>query len=232
MKEVIVNAFPKSGMTWLLRLLCDLLEAQHKDTPQMETLSYGHPIGNEWIVKKRHGPYWKETVPTYWDLSDTSTLAGGTVVMIQRDPRDVVVSGMFYYQNPDAKFAIGVMVSSQYVDYLNSWLKPIESLNVAKLIFTQYELLHSHPIKTLRGIIKELTGEWLSDARIEEALERQSFENMSRQYTDGGHFMRKGIVGDWRNHFTRDLARKFNEHFGEFMLAQGYVDNLDWWKDV
>jgi len=225
MKEVIVNAYPKSGVTWLLRLICDLLEAQHKDTQQMEPLTYGHPVKGGWVVKKTHYPYWQHSIPI---------LKGKTVVMSQRDPRDVVVSAMFYRKTMDLDAAINVIIhpKNSYTKWVGSWLDPIEPLKVAQCVFTRYEWLHSHPIQALRWIIKELTGEWPSYARIEEALERQSFENMSRQYRDGGHFMRKGIVGDWRNHFTRDLARKFNEHLGEFMLEQGYIDGLDWWEDV
>ena len=223
MKEVFVNAFPKSGVTWLMRLICDLLEAQHQDTPQMEPLTYGHQVKGGWVVKKTHYPYWQHSIPI---------LKGKTVVVSQRDPRDVAVSAMFYRKTTDLEAAIDVMIQSDYAKWIGSWLTPVERLKVAQCVFTRYELLHSQPIQTLRGIIKELTGEWVSDTRIEEALERQSFENMASQYKDGGHFMRKGIVGDWRNHFTRDLAQKFNEHLGEFMLEKGYVDSLDWWKDV
>ena len=223
MKEVFVNAFPKSGVTWLMRLICDLLEAQHQDTPQMEPLTYGHPVKGGWVVKKTHYPYFQHSIPI---------LKGKTVVVSQRDPRDVAVSAMFYRKTTDLEAAIDVMIQSDYAKWIGSWLTPVERLKVAQCVFTKYELLHSCPVQTLREIIKELTGEWLSDPRTEEALERQSFENMASQYKDGGHFMRKGIVGDWRNHFTRDLARKFNEHLGEFMLEQGYVDSLDWWEDV
>lgn len=220
MKELIVNAYPKSGLTWLVHLLCDLLEAQHQDTPEMEPLSYGHPVTDEWLVRKVHKPYWGE---------DIAYLKDKTVVWTQRDPRDVVVSAMFYRGVNDLVHAIGVMVQSHYVDYLEGWFKPSQSLNVAKVIFTQYELLHTQPIWVLRGIIQELTGDWLSDARIEEALERQSFENMRQQLGGDTHFMRKGIVGDWRNHFTQETAQMFNVHFGQFMLDQGYVDSLKWW---
>ena len=55
---------------------------------------------------------------------------------------------------------------------------------------------------------------------------------MVQQLGGDRHFMRKGIVGDWRNHFDRETAKMFNDHFGQFMLEQGYVDDLEWWKDV
>lgn len=223
MKEVIVNAYPKSGVTWLLHLVCDVLEAQHQDTPQMEALSYGHPVSGGWVVRKSHYPYMGHPI---------SIVKGKTVVMTQRDPRDIIVSAMFYRKAPDVNKAIDVMIQSNYVDYLESWLKPPDDFKVKKIVYTRYEHLHKFPISELRGIVEELTGNWLSGDRIQEAIDRQSFENMVRQLGGDRHFMRKGVVGDWQNHFTRDQAKRFNIHFGQFMLEQGYVDNLGWWKDV
>lgn len=226
MNEVIVTAYPKSGVTWLLHLVCDLLEAQHQDTPQMEPLSYGHPVSGGWVVRKTHYPYWEQAIPI---------LKNKVVVLIQRDPRDIVVSAMHYGGANDLKRSINSMVGGSYVDYLESWLKPAEPLKVKKLIVTRYERLHSHPYSELKGILSHLLRNPLStpsDDRIQQAIARQSFENMSKQFDDGGHFMRKGIVGDWRNHFDRETAQMFNDHFGKFMLSQGYVDDLNWWKDV
>ncbi len=222
MRGLLVNAFPKSGVTWLLHLVCDLLEGVHQDTPQMDPYSYGHPVTSDWVIRKTHYPYWSQAIPH---------LKGETVILSQRDPRDVVVSAMFYRKAPDLDKAIDVMVQSDYVGYLESWLKP-DDLRVKKLMVTRYEYLHKKPIIELRGIIEELTGDWLTDDRIKQAIDRQSFTNMVNQFGGDRHFMRKGIVGDWRNHFSREQADRFNIHFGEFMLKQGYVDNLEWWKDV
>jgi hypothetical protein len=222
MKEVIVNAFPKSGVTWLLHLVCDLLEASQQDVPQMLPLSYGHPVSGEWVVRKAHYPYWEQAIPH---------LKGKTVVLTQRDPRDVVVSAMFYRKTTDLDEAINVMVKSKYVDYLESWLKPVEPLKVKKLIITRYEWLnHSQAASQLSGIIYNLTENWLKDDRIQEAIDRQSFPNMVKQLGGDRHFMRKGVVGDWRNHFNQEQAKRFNAHFGQFMLEQGYVDDLEWWR--
>ena len=227
MNEVLVNAYPKSGVTWLLHLVCDLLEGQHQDGPGKEKFSYGHPVTSDWIVRKKHYPYWSAAIPH---------LKGKTVILTQRDPRDVVVSAMHYRKTTDLKQAIGVMVQSKYVDYLNSWLRPSESLKVNKLILTQYERLHSQPHEELTHIITRLLPISLlarpESERVAEALERQSFPNMVKQLGDDRHFMRKGIVGDWRNHFDRETAQMFNVHFGEFMLEQGYIRDLEWWRDV
>jgi hypothetical protein len=221
--EVLINAYPKSGVTWLLHLICDLLEGVHQDTPQMSPLTYEHPVTSDWVVRKTHYPYWSAAIPH---------VKGKAVVLTQRDPRDIVVSAMYYRKTTDLDQAIDVMVKSDYVGWLESWLRSPEPLKVKKLITTCYEDLQFHPVSVLDGIVRKLTGNRLTDDRIEEALDRQSFPNMIEQLGGDRHFMRKGIVGDWRNHFNRSQAQRFNNHFGEFMLRQGYVDNLEWWKDI
>lgn len=220
--EVLINAYPKSGVTWLLHLVCDLLEGQHQDDERMEPRSYDHPVTSEWIVRKVHYPYWSQSIPI---------LKNKTVVMTQRDPRDVVVSAMHYRKTTDLQQAIGVMVHSHYVNYLESWLKPGRPLK-CKVVHTTYELLSNNPIPQLRDIALELTGETLTDERIEMALDRQSFPNMITQLNGDRHFMRKGIVGDWRNYFDREAAKMIDNYLGEYMLEQGYIEYRDWWRDV
>lgn len=228
MREVLVNAYPKSGLTWLVHLVCDLLEGVQRDNEQMSPVAWDHPVMSDWVVRKIHRPYWDDNIPY---------LEGKTVILIQRDPRDIIVSAMYYRGTTDLDAAIAQLVHSNYVEYMDSWLvpecqpKPGEPLKVAKLLFAAYEHLHSDPIPVLSGIIEELTGNWLTDDRIQLALDRQSFPNMVKQFGDR-HFMRKGIVGDWHNHFNREQAKYFNIHFGEFMIRQGYVESMDWWKDV
>ncbi len=227
MRQVLINAYPKSGVTWLMHLVCDLLEGVHQDSDAMPPLSYDHPVTSDWVIRKTHYSYWSAAIPH---------VKGKVVVLTQRDPRDIVVSAMYYRGTTDLDAAIAQLIHSNYVDYLESWLKPPEKLRVEKLIITRYERLHSQPYTELKTIVSRLLPISLlakpTDERIQEAIERQSFENMVKQLGGDRHFMRKGIVGDWKNHFRREQAKYFNIHFGEFMLSQGYVDNLDWWKDV
>jgi hypothetical protein len=221
MKEVLVNAYPKSGVTWLLHLVCDLLEGVHQDHDNMEPLTYDHPVTSDWIVRKTHYPYWSEAIPH---------VKGKTVILSQRDPRDVVVSAMYYRKTTDLGAAITQMIHSNYVGWVDSW-SPCNAPLVAKLIRTSYEHLHFES-EQLRHIIFELTGEAPADERLELALDRQSFPSMIKQLGGDRHFMRKGIVGDWRSHFNREHAKHFNIYFGDFMMRHGYIENLDWWKEV
>ena len=39
---------------------------------------------------------------------------------------------------------------------------------------------------------------------------------------------RKGIAGDWRNHFTDRVKRAFKDRYGPLLVATGYASDLDW----
>jgi Sulfotransferase domain len=39
---------------------------------------------------------------------------------------------------------------------------------------------------------------------------------------------RKGIAGDWRNHFTDKIARSFKDRFGSLLVATGYENGFRW----
>jgi lipopolysaccharide transport system ATP-binding protein len=50
----------------------------------------------------------------------------------------------------------------------------------------------------------------------------------SRGQEDVGSHERKGIAGDWRNHFTDKLAKTFKDRFGELLVTTGYERNDRW----
>jgi Sulfotransferase domain len=39
---------------------------------------------------------------------------------------------------------------------------------------------------------------------------------------------RKGIAGDWRNHFTDRIAKSFKDRFGSLLVATGYEKGFNW----
>jgi len=59
-----------------------------------------------------------------------------------------------------------------------------------------------------------------------------SFEKLSRGrergQEDPSSFYRKGVAGDWKNHFSKEDRRVFKEEAGELLIRLGYEDDLDW----
>ena len=40
--------------------------------------------------------------------------------------------------------------------------------------------------------------------------------------------LRKGIAGDWKNHFTDRVKDEFKQHFGQLLIETGYEKDLNW----
>jgi len=215
--ELIITAYPKSGITWFVHLLSDVLDLTQHDDPNAGAQGYWGLAGDKGIIRKVHQP-------------NVNQFDDKQVIMLQRDPRDVMISAMYYRNHFDFDSALRALATPtmhevggewKYEDYINSWLSTLN---------TRYEYLHSKPVGELSRLFRDL-GVEVPEAKIQAAIDRQSFDNM-RQAINNDHFMRLGKVGDWRNHFTKEQGRAFNEVLGEFMLKQGYVDNLDWWQEI
>lgn len=225
-QQIIVTAYPKSGITWLVHLLCDLLNSPQQDTPNMEPLWWGPDRGGNYTISKQHSPFNLEGHTTVITPKDLETKK---VIFLQRDPRDVAVSAVMYragntslVDNMQRMFR-GIT----YLRWINSWLRDCRF----SITITKYEDLYLFPYASLSIILHKITRENVVDAMLKGAIKRHSFSEM-RQYMNDDHFMRKGIIGDWRNHFTRNIGRQFNDELGEFMLEQSYIDSLDWWKEL
>lgn len=68
--------------------------------------------------------------------------------------------------------------------------------------------------------------------RLKDVVRRMSFESRSGGRAPGeedvGSHFRKGVPGDWRNHFTPRVREKFKESFGNVLAATGYESGTDW----
>lgn len=224
--RIYCTAYPKSGVTWLVRLLSDLL-----DSPQV-----GPETGSlVWGVSS-DGSH--EIVKTHWRVDQYSE-GDHKIVLCQRDPRDVAISAMFYRSlEPTSENLMAVLrtmldlnsndpnpiyhIRGIYEGWLQTWLD-----SHRYDVLTRYELLFD--LTELQRIVYELTNMVLAEDRIKESMERQSFENVAPRFP---HSMRKGIVGDWRNHFGREHGEYITEHLGEFMIEQRYIEDLKWWQKL
>jgi hypothetical protein len=70
------------------------------------------------------------------------------------------------------------------------------------------------------------------DPRVRaDAVARHSFENRTgrkRGEEDLSAHHRKGVAGDWRNHFTPRVTDAFKERLGQALLEAGYEQSMDW----
>jgi Sulfotransferase domain len=71
----------------------------------------------------------------------------------------------------------------------------------------------------------------VADARRRRIVDEHSFERMAgrkRGQEDVTQHHRKGVAGDWRNHFTPEIKSVFKERLGSALVVAGYERDLNW----
>lgn len=151
-----------------------------------------------------------------------------------RDGRDGCVSGWFHNlrENPDT-FAKRFPTFESYAAYFASqhYVRYIEAArawgraNPERYTEVRYEQLHERPAEETARILAFL-GADASKASVDACVAAGAFERVSggrtRGEADNASHFRKGVVGDWRGHFTPEAERVFREHAGALMDELGY----------
>jgi hypothetical protein len=99
------------------------------------------------------------------------------------------------------------------------------------LAMLRYEDLRSDPERALAEAMSRLEAAPPDAERLRMAIAKFAFERQAGRKTgqeDRASFLRKGEVGDWRNHFTREAAEIFDRYCGEALIEAGYESDRTW----
>jgi sulfotransferase family protein len=110
-------------------------------------------------------------------------------------------------------------------DIQRSWLHSGDAL-------VRYEDLLVDPEPILGEVLLRKCELGISRVKLREALAAESFESLSGGRKPGeedisDHY-RKGVAGDWRNHFSARVTEEFKHAYGDLLIAAGYETNGDW----
>ncbi|MEW6667467.1 MAG: sulfotransferase [Thermodesulfobacteriota bacterium] len=153
---------------------------------------------------------------------------------IIRDGRDVTVSGWFHnLRTEEESFRRLFPGFRHYAESCaQAWDQKIRKArafgreNPRRYLEFRYEDLHQEPEVALGRILSFLEVD-ASPESVARCLEAGSFQRVSkgrnRGEEDRGSFFRKGIVGDWRNHFDEAGLRVFMRHAGSLLRDLGYA---------
>lgn len=244
----IVATAPKVGSTWLVKLLRDLYMFNHAVLPDEvrpatgqgklidlradATEDFLNALSENYIIKSH-------SHPPHWTPQDNIKF-----ISIFRDPRDVVISLIFFLANISTDVGgwpeLNEMDSKERIKhYLNKDIGVIEKLelwwsypHVHKL---HYEDLLANPKEEMRKIVNYL-GLKISDKRIEQAIDNNRFEKHSGGREAGkenkGSFFRKGIAGDWVNYFDEETVEMMKTvhdgRWNKLIVTLGYEASEDW----
>ncbi len=113
-------------------------------------------------------------------------------------------------------------------DHVGTWYDPPNRPHIAYL---SYEQLLADCAGTLGRALEHITGEPVDEWRLRTAVDKFSMARQTGRkpgQEDITQHARKGIAGDWKNHFSRECAELFNDLAGEALVLLGYEENLDW----
>jgi Sulfotransferase domain len=216
-----VVSYPKSGRTWLRVMLDDLgIEALYT----------------------RDGSGFEEHASIANLDADKTKFAAGLVLLLVRDPRDVVISGFFQVVRRLRLPTAGAMSISDFIRHPRYGIEKAVKFNLhwfaaardmSDLAIVRYEDLHQGTSRALTAIVRFACTETATDVISDVAL-RRSFAHMRQLEADGGfaarygnaltpadladpesYKVRRGMVGGYVDYLSRDDQEFCNRIVGE-----------------
>jgi hypothetical protein len=236
---VYLTGNPKSGTTWIGQMVADYLRIAFPRGAIM-------PIGIPAVIHGHYHirPWMREVVYVMRDGRDVLTsLYFFTVRPVPEgeNPRlQPALARMFPgLRNKERVWEnmpgfIRAQARNPHASDMN-WAEHVEHYFRAKrpgVTGVRYEDVQSDAFADVDRMIRELRGEEPDEDRVRWAVEKFTFEKQAGGRRAGQeartNFFRKGQVGDWRNHFTREAARAFHECYGETLIRAGYETDASW----
>lgn len=237
-KKVLLVGYPKSGNTWLGYMLSYLLNAEY--------LEPGFLSNGCWYSKDSHvlnltcgdlkdrmDTGYKSVIKTHippatsskdFSVAKDFKKLTDKVVLIIREPKDVAVS-YFVYQKiyiKNTRTGIGTTKHISFFNTMRKWKIHTEKSLQANPYVVRYEDLLITSANTLKNLLLYLDVE-PNDDLINEALEKFKLKNLKNASDFSSKFFRKGIVGDYKNHFSKIDYLLYNLLCRDLAVRLGYT---------
>ena len=232
----VVNEFPKSGGTWVGQMLGRALGVpfpRNRLPVLRPSIMHGHyldPRGmKNVVVAWRDGRdvmvswYHQQLIPHEWNAHQVSRSRRELLLEDYADVQGNLPAFIEYaFSQPHSP-------SFSWTDFVCRWHDHEGAIHV------RYEDLRRDTSGELRRIVRGLTGELLSPEEATAIAEEFSFERQAGRRAgqeDKRSFLRKGVVGDWRTHFSHEAREVFDRYAGEELILLGYERDRAWVEDA
>ncbi|CAH2319322.1 sulfotransferase family cytosolic 2B member 1-like [Pelobates cultripes] len=161
------------------------------------------------------------------------------IIYIMRNPKDILVSLYHFskilslYKDPVSfdtffdDFLQGNVLYGSWFDHVKGWMQMKK--NNTNIFYITYEELQQDIRGSVMTICKFLQKEF-DDTLIDSIVKHSTFQAMKNNKMSNysvipqdfmdqtkGSFMRKGVSGDWKNHFTVAQSEEFDKVYQEKM---------------
>ena len=231
--KIVLAEHPKSGGTWVSQMVAEYLgipNPRDRLPPRRRCVVHGHFLyvasANDTIVMWRDG---RDVMVSsyYYHMFHRQTVMPGWATAQQKrlgikDAHDV------QYYLPrfiDYCFTDGPPRNMSWTSFVETWR------NRTGYVETKYEAMRENPIREMKKILQYLSVHTIDDAKLDSCISKFSFENVTGRKPGEENaycFVRKGIVGDWKNKFTREAREVFEHHAGQALIDLGYEADRSW----
>lgn len=236
---MLVSEFPKSGGTWFCQMLSDVSNVpfqRNVNAKLIKSVLHGHllfrPRMNKAIIVLRDGR--DVMVSAYFHF------------LFQRNEGGELSIGAQYHRKhlqfqdyDDIKTNLPKFMEHMFTNFAQknmthfSWSESVYNIedNRDRLLVVKYEELLQSPKECLKRALKFYDLEVPDEKKIDDIVEKYSFKNVTKRkqgQEDRKSFVRKGISGDWKNHFTEEACQVFKKYGGEALVLAGYEKDLSW----
>ncbi|XP_040284838.1 amine sulfotransferase-like isoform X1 [Bufo bufo] len=240
--DVFLVTYPKSGTVWTQQILSLIFHEGHRNgTESIQNLTRMPWIEANILnvdFKSSPSPRTLTTHLPYYLMPRELSIRMGKIIYVCRNPKDVLVSYYhFFKMNPRLKYEInwetffnlfisGRVFIGSWFDHVKGWYTHKENFNI---LFLTYEEMK----KDLRSAVLKISKFVdinLDEKAIDTVVQRSTFKNMKDDPLSNyshlpkdlldqskGAFLRKGIVGDWKNIMTVAQSEMFDKLLKEKM---------------
>lgn len=173
-------------------------------------------------------------IPNAWTFS-LPYLGRVKIIHVIRDPRDVIVSVFYYWQIENLQSAVDAVCLGERdpIKVHGSWSWHVGTWLDLSVPVVRYEDLSRDPRGELVRVLDTLHLPY-RDNYLDPVVERQSFDRKREQIQEDGatrpygrhiqlFHLRKGTVGDYREHLNRAQLEQVWETCGRVMRMCGYL---------
>ncbi len=247
---LFIAGLPKSGTTWVETQLARVPGYNVRPIDDPDSCTVDHNICDDVFQSLPESGYSVLKLHTTYSEENLAVIKRHTsrfIVMI-RDLRDMCVSRYFHvkgeevhrhyelYNNESLEdglmHCIGV-VEDIYVSWVTGWIKVINE-NPETILLVKYEELNQSPSAVFEKVFEffHLPYDKSLMQKIERSKINKSMDLKKELRSSVGlrtkSTARKGIIGDWKNHFSPSHKKRFKEIAGDLLIELGYEEDNDW----
>ncbi|XP_068592313.1 sulfotransferase family 2, cytosolic sulfotransferase 3 isoform X1 [Cebidichthys violaceus] len=253
-EDVTAVVYPKSGTIWMQEILPLVLNGGDltpiQTVPNWDRVPWLEEKRLALVVDKLQSPRGLVTHFPYHLMPPSFHTSKAKVIYVMRNPKDIVVSSYYFHKMAEflespgtfdefmEKFLKGKVLFGKWTDHVKSWRGA--DLGDRIMYITYEEMVQDLPAALRR--LSDFLCRSLSEEAIQKIAEHCSFKTMKnnnmsnfslvpKKYmnSDTSPFLRKGVAGDWKNHFSPEQLARFTSVIRKELEGESF--SLPWSLD-